>query len=375
MPVRSVLDRRFLATPLRSSPVSKVSPAVLHDQSEGGDFNGSVHTGLCDLLNIDVPIVLAPFGPWDQVELAAAVCEAGALGSVGTAVRSVAELREQWQRLRELTDRPFVINHTGRPFNAEAFEATLDFSPAAISFHMGMPVDLIAAAHERGIVWLQTVGDVEAARAAIDAGADVVVAQGTEAGGNAGWVTTMVLVPAIVDVAGVVPVVAAGGIADGRGIAAALALGAQGVSLGTRFLATTEMTIDIAWKERIVAASALDAVKVPHAERVMPPFTLPQNGVPFAPRALRTALIDLLESDPTSVDPAQVGPQLLAAVRAGGGHELLPFAGQSAQLVHDIAPAAELVARLVTDSADALRRASQLASSGITEGRRPGLQR
>ena len=70
----------------------------------------------------------------------------------------------------------------------------------------------------------------------------------------------------------------------------------------------------------------------------MPPFTLPQTGVPFAPRALRTALIDLLESDPASVDPAEVGPQLLAAVRAGGGHELLPFAGQSAQLVHDIAP-------------------------------------
>ena len=122
-----------------------------------------MHTGLCDLLNIEVPIVLAPFGPWDQVDLAAAVCGAGALGSVGTAVRPVPELREQWQRLRELTDRPFAINHTGRPFNAEAFEATLEFGPAAISFHMGMPADLIAAAHERGIVWMQTVGDVEAA--------------------------------------------------------------------------------------------------------------------------------------------------------------------------------------------------------------------
>ena len=125
---------------------------------------GSVHTGLCDLLNIEVPIVLAPFGPWDQVDLAAAVCGAGALGSVGTAVRPVPELHGQWQRLRELTDRPFAINHTGRPFNAEAFEATLEFGPAAISFHMGIPVDLIAAAHERGIVWMQTVGDVEAAR-------------------------------------------------------------------------------------------------------------------------------------------------------------------------------------------------------------------
>ena len=139
---------------------------------------------------------------------------------------------------------------------------------------------------------MQTVGDVEAAKSAIDAGVDVLVAQGTEAGGNAGWVSTMVLVPAVVDVAGTVPVVAAGGIGDGRGIAAAFALGAEGVSLGTRFLASTEMTIDRAWKDRIVAAGALDAVKVPHSERVMPPFTLPQIGVPFAPRALRTELID-----------------------------------------------------------------------------------
>ena len=172
----------------------------------------------------------------------------------------------------------------------------------------------------------------------------------------------MVLVPAVVDVAGDVPVVAAGGIGDGRGIAAALALGAQGVSLGTRFLATNEMNIDHAWKQRIVAAGALDAVKVPHADRVMPPFTLAQTGVPFAPRALRTALIDQLETNPDSVDPAIVGPQLLAAVRAGHGEDLLPFAGQSAQLIHDIVPADELIARLITQTTDAIAHASRHAT-------------
>lgn len=316
---------------------------------------------LCDLLGVEVPIVLAPFGPWDQVALAAAVCEAGALGSLGTAVRSVDELRQQWQQLRERTDRPFAINHTGRPFNAEAFEATLRFGPAAISFHMGLPVELIAAAHDHGIRWMQTVGDVDAARAAIDAGVDVLVAQGTEAGGNAGWVSTMVLVPAVVDIAGSVPVVAAGGIGDGRGIAAAFALGAQGVSLGTRFLASEEMTIDHDWKHWIITADAVDAVKVPHSERVMPPFTLPQIGVPFAPRALRTELIHRLETDPDGVDPAEIGPQLLAAVRAGGGHDLLPFAGQSVALIHDIAPAGQLVARLVDETATALREANRRA--------------
>jgi nitronate monooxygenase/enoyl-[acyl-carrier protein] reductase II len=319
-----------------------------------------LRTRLCDLLGIEHPIVLAPFGPWDEVELAAAVSNAGALGSVGTAVRSVDELRAQWDRLRELTDRPFAVNHTGRPFNAEAFEATLDFGPQAISFHMGIPADRIAQAKDRGITWIQTVGDTEGAEQALSAGADVVVAQGMEAGGNSGWVATTVLVPAVVDLAGDTPVVAAGGIADGRGIAAALALGAQGVSLGTRFLATDEMAIDRSWKDRIVDANALDAVKVPHAERVMPPFNLPQNGIPFAPRALRTSLIDQLERDPESIDPSVFGPQLVAAVRAGGGHDLLPFTGQSAHLVHDIVPAGELVARLVAETDAALARVAAI---------------
>lgn len=91
-----------------------------------------LRTSLCDLLGIDAPVICAPFGPWEEVELAAAVCEAGALGSVGTAVRSVGQLREQWARLRGLTDRPFAINHTARPLDEEAFTATLAFGPAVV---------------------------------------------------------------------------------------------------------------------------------------------------------------------------------------------------------------------------------------------------
>jgi nitronate monooxygenase/enoyl-[acyl-carrier protein] reductase II len=151
---------------------------------------------------------------------------------------------------------------------------------------------------------------------------------------------------------------AAGGIGHGRGVAAALALGAQGACLGTRFLATTEMTIDRAWKDRIVAARVEDAVKVENAARVMPPFTVPQTGRPYAPRSLRTPLTEQLERDPESVDPNVLRRQLLEAVRSGGGHDLLPFAGQSVALVHDILPAAELFARLVTETEEALRSAS-----------------
>jgi enoyl-[acyl-carrier protein] reductase II len=327
----------------------------------GEEEDPVLRTRLCELLGISVPIVLAPFGPWEEVELAAAVCESGALGSLGTAIRSPGELREQWARLRSLTDRPFAVNHTGRPFNEEAFDATLGAQPAAISFHMGVPADLIARAHDRGILWIQTVGDRRAAELALEAGADVLVAQGTEAGGQAGWISTMVLVPAVVDVAGEVPVVAAGGIADGRGIAAALVLGAQGASLGTRFLATTEMGIAEAWKRRIVEADAIDAVKVPHSERVLPPFTIPQVGPPFAPRALRTPLIEQLEFEPEAVDPSVAGPAAVAAIRAGGGEELLPFAGQSAELIHEVLPAQELIRRLLAQAQAALELGAQLA--------------
>ena len=322
-----------------------------------------LRTRFTELFGISVPILLAPFGPWEETRLAAEVCRAGGLGSLGTATRGLDELRQQWEWLRDSTGAPFAINHTGRPLSEEAFEATIGFAPAAISFHMGIPAHLVARAHDHGIRWIQTVGNVPAAEAALAAGADVLVAQGTEAGGNAGWVSTLVLVPAVVDVAGDVPVLAAGGIADGRGLAAALALGAAGASLGTRFLATEEMAIDATWKQRIVAADAEEAVKVPHSERVLPPFNLPQLGRPFAPRALRTPLIDRLADAPEEVDPATVGPAMLRAVRAGGGHDLLPFTGQSAELVHDVVPAGRLVARIVAETEQALTHAAAVVHS------------
>ncbi|HEX5620263.1 MAG TPA: nitronate monooxygenase family protein [Solirubrobacteraceae bacterium] len=314
-----------------------------------------LRTPVCDLLGIDVPIIGAPFGPWEQVELAAAISGAGALGSVGTALRSVDELRAQWKRLRELTDRPFAINHTVRPFDEAAFVATLEFGPAAISFHLGVPGDLVARAHDAGILWIQQVMNRGQALEAVEAGADVIVAQGGEAGGNSGWVSTMVLVPQVVDVAGDIPVIAAGGIADGRGLAAALALGAQGASLGTRFLAAAEMPIADEWKRRIVAADALDAVKVVNSERVMPPFNRP--GGPAEPRALTTSLTTQLRDHPEWVDPTVMGARLRAALLAGRGDEYLPFTGQSAGLIDDVLPAAEIIGRVMAEAEEALSRA------------------
>jgi enoyl-[acyl-carrier protein] reductase II len=152
--------------------------------------------------------------------------------------------------------------------------------------------------------------------------------QTAERGGFRG-VSTLLLVPAVVDIAGGVPVVAAGGIADGRGI----------------------------------AADATEVVKVPHSERVMPPFTIPQLGVPYAPRSLRTELTDRLESAPEEVDPDVVGPELLRALRSGGGQDMLPFTGQSVELVHDVLPTQDLIARLISEAEEAARRAVQLSCS------------
>lgn len=318
-----------------------------------------LHTRLCEVLRIDAPIICAPFGPWPEVELAAAVCGAGGLGSLGTAVAPLPVLREQWARLRELTDRPFAINHAVRPFDEEAYDATLAFRPDVISFHQLVCPDLIVRAHDAGITWVQQVMHRDQAEEALHAGADVLIAQGTEAGGHSGSVSGMVLLAQVLDVAGDVPVVLAGGVADGRGLAAALAMGASGVCMGTRFLASTEMGIHIDWKRRIVEADAVDAVKVPHDDLVMPPYTRP-GAPPQQPRSLRTPLTDALAEHPHTVDGSSVGAELLAAIARGRGDEYLPLAGQTVGIIHEIRPAAEIVRDVLAGAATALEAAAEL---------------
>ncbi|MGN9790352.1 nitronate monooxygenase [Streptomyces sp. OZ13] len=158
----------------------------------------------------------------------------------------------------------------------------------------------------------------------------------------------------VVDIAGEISVVTAGGIADGRGPAAALAPGAQGVAIGTRLLASVEMGIAEEWKNRIVAAEARDTIKPAHSDRFMPPFSRP-DACGF-PRSLRTPFLEDVEAQPERVQPAEAGPRIVEAVLTGRGHEILPFTGQSAALVHDILPAAEIVRRIVDDVETILRR-------------------
>jgi nitronate monooxygenase/enoyl-[acyl-carrier protein] reductase II len=269
--------------------------------------------------------------------------------------------REQVRWIRELTDRPFIVSHTARPLSEEEFAVTLEERPPAISYALGDPGELVSRAHDAGIRFLQQVHTVEQAERAADRGVDAVIAQGSEAGGFGGDVVALALVPQVVDAVTPVPVLAAGGIADGRGLAAALLLDAQGVNLGTRFLAADESRIAEGWKRRILEATSQDAVRVEFADAVFPPAT--GEGYGTRPRVLRTPFVDEWNArrEEIGAEAARLSAELVASVRENRAHELVPFTGQTAGMIRDVLPAAEIVGRLVSEEEAALRSAPGLA--------------
>jgi enoyl-[acyl-carrier protein] reductase II len=313
-----------------------------------------IHPPLCDLLGIEFPLIQAPFGPWTSAELVAAVSNAGALGSLGGAGRSAAELRAEVERIRELTDRPFAVNHITRGFDEEVFEATLDARPAVVSLALGEPGELVERVHDAGSLFMQQVHTVEQARQAAEQGVDVIIAQGSEAGGFGGMVAALPLIPQVVDAVSPLPVVAAGGVADGRGLAAALVLGAQAVNAGTRFLACKEADrVSEDWKRLILEAESEQAVKAEFWNELFAP---PEGSYLTIPRALRTPFLDGWGSRRSDLE-ALMG-EIDAAVEQHRVHEILPFAGQTAGLIHEILSAEEIVRGLVADAEAALHAAA-----------------
>ena len=178
----------------------------------------------------------------------AAVSNAGGIGSLPTVFMDAGSIRAQIDRVRELTDSPFVVNHVVPQLDDAVFAATLEARPAAISLALGDPGDLPDRIHAGGIKVIHQVHTVQQAYEAAESGVDVIIAQGTEAGGQGGLVSTMVFLPQVVDAVDPLPVLAAGGIADGRGLAAALVFGAQGANVGTRFVASEEAAAAAGWK-------------------------------------------------------------------------------------------------------------------------------
>jgi nitronate monooxygenase/enoyl-[acyl-carrier protein] reductase II len=320
-----------------------------------------LRTRFCDLVDVEVPIVQAPVWPATAPELVASVCEAGALGSVGALLTPAEDLIAQIEEVRRLTARPFAVNHVVPSLDEEAFAATLAAAPAVISFALGDPGDLVARAQETGARVMQQVHTVAQAQQAATRGVDVVIAQGSEAGGQGplAGVGCMALVPQVVDAVGPIPVLAAGGVADGRGLAAALALGAAGVNVGTRFLASVEAGVADGWKRAVVEAASEDVVRFEPWAAIMPS----QGGYDVVPRLVRTAFVDEWRgrAGEAAAHAEALREQIFGAFLENRAHELTPLAGQTAGLVRDVRPAGEIVRAMAAQAAEVLARDAALA--------------
>jgi enoyl-[acyl-carrier protein] reductase II len=221
----------------------------------------NLRTPICDLLGIEVPIMLAGMGGVAHAEVCAAVSEAGGYGTLGMAALAPDRIREQMREVRRRTDKPFGVDLLAALPDQMLAAIDVIVAEGANSFiaGLGVPGPVIEKCHEGGLLVMSMCGKVKHAVAAEQAGCDVVVAQGSEAGGHTGKVAGLALIPQVVDAVDI-PVVAAGSIFDGRGLAAALALGAQGAWIGTRFVASREAHAAEAYKKRITEIHEDDTV-------------------------------------------------------------------------------------------------------------------
>jgi nitronate monooxygenase/enoyl-[acyl-carrier protein] reductase II len=323
-----------------------------------------LRTSLCDLFRIDYPIILAPMGSATSAEFAAAASNAGGLGSIGTLNRSTEAILRDIEVVAGLTDRPYAINHIPPVLDERAFRATLEAQPAAISFALGDPGDLVRRAHDAGSLVIVQVTTVAQAVEAAGRGADVIIAQGGEAGGYVGAVSTFPLLPQVVDAVAPIPVVAAGGIFEGRGLAAALVLGAVGVNLGTRFLASTESPISDKWRQAIVQAASEDTMKLEVLNDINPlPGTV---GYRTVLRSIRTPFMDEWQGkrETARAERKRLSNEMHAAMSAGRRHEVILTAGQSAGGIKDVLPVAQIIQRMMAEAEAALSAARRESSNG-----------
>jgi nitronate monooxygenase len=303
----------------------------------------SLPTALTEMFGIDHPIVLAPMGGVAGGKLAAAVSEGGGLGLIGAGRGDLQWLDREYALAHAATSKPWGIGFLTWAIGPQAVDAAIARAPAAIMLSFGDPTPFAETIHAAGIPLMVQVTTMDETRRALDAGANVVVAQGAEAGGHGGGRATLPFVPAAVDIAGTTPVLAAGGIADGRGLAAALMLGAAGAMIGTRFEATHEALLDAEESKAIAAAGAADTVR----GRVLDIATDAGWPARYPARTLRNRFTDRWEgreSELASDDSA------LAEFRAAadrGDRDYLPiWAGEAVDLIAELDSAGALVARI-----------------------------
>jgi nitronate monooxygenase len=374
-----------------------------------------LHTRLCDILDIEYPIILAGMGGVATAELVAAVSEAGGLGIVGAASMAADEIERQVRRIRDLTSKPFGVDvllpsgvSTPRPaasprarqpsppaaapkrprdylpapynafidgaerefglpargedqawtagmsrlgsgdFSKRQVEAILELRVPVFAAGLGNPGPYAEAFHAQGAKVIGLVGNVKSARRIADGGTDVVVAQGTEAGGHTGRIGTMALVPQVIDAVAPTPVCAAGGIGDGRGIAGALAMGCDGVWIGTAFLVSREATWPDVLKERILAATEEDT----RVTRLYSGKTM---------RNINNPLIEYWESQKLDALPMGmqgiVSGEIMSGARQANKLELLMNpAGQISGMLHESRAAKDIFADMVREAAEIMAK-------------------
>jgi NAD(P)H-dependent flavin oxidoreductase YrpB (nitropropane dioxygenase family) len=326
-------------------------------------------TALCCQLGIEYPIFSVGMGGGIAgPELTAAVSNAGGCGVLGMGGLPAPYIREQIRQTRVLTDKPFGVNIILPLLQEGQIEACLDEKIPILILFWGDPKPYVAEAHRRGAKVFLQVGSVEEAQAAADAGVDAIIAQGVEAGGHVKSTTSLsTIVPAVVEAVRSTPVIASGGIANGRGVVAALTLGAQAVSMGTRFLCSEETKVLHAYKERVVQSKAEDTVYTllfdvgwpDAAHRVLRNKAIDeweQAGRPTSgKRPGEGTVIGRMPVAGTQVDvPAYaVFPPMVGFI--GDIERTALYAGESCRLINDIKPAGEIVRDIVREAEEIIR--------------------
>lgn len=314
----------------------------------------TLHTAFTELFSLEHPIALSPMGGAAGGALAAAVSNGGGLGLVGGGRGDPAWVDRELSIAAQGTDRPWGVGFQSWAVEVETVEASLTHHPGVVMLSFGDARPFVGSIRKAEVALIIQVTDLEEARQAVEVGADVIVAQGTEAGGHGGQRSTLSFVPVVVDLVAPTPVLAAGGIADGRGLAAALALGADGALLGTRFLVTAEALGGPSVPKAIIEAGGEDTERSRVSDIA--------RGAPwpskYSARTLRHPFFEpwLGKDDELAADPGTVREAYEKAVARGDLPPEPIWASEAIDLITEMAPAADLVAGIAAQAEGALAK-------------------
>jgi NAD(P)H-dependent flavin oxidoreductase YrpB (nitropropane dioxygenase family) len=327
---------------------------------------------VCRLFEIEAPIVLAGMAAVTDARLVAAVSNAGGLGLIGTVDRTPEQVVTEVSRIRALTNRPFGINVVIADATPEIWETVFALKPPVLSTSWGDVTSFVSRARDAGSRLLHGVTAVSQVEPAVLAGVDALVAQGADGGGHVGTVGTFALLPQVVDAAPGLPVLASGGIIDGRGLAAAVALGADGVVMGTRFLASLESPIRDSWMAAMVNAAAEDIIAT-----TIPDIAWGVHWPSATSRVIRNQLIDdwLGREQELRQSSATVGARMSHGVASGSDSDVPLYAGQGAGGIHEILPASTIIGQMMADARATIQRLAPDggARAGSPSSARPAL--